>query len=112
MTSFALQRIGPGGQAVPTQVHTLGNDQFQAEFVPRAVGEHKVAVSVNRVPTAGSPYAAKVYDVKAIKVKKSPTGVVGKAVTFLGKFVWLLRNEHMTAQNVLQFQFLLWITQI
>lgn len=42
------------------------------------------------VPTAGSPYAAKVYDVQAIKVKESSTGVVGKAVTFLGKMFFYL----------------------
>ncbi|XP_066251149.1 filamin-A isoform X1 [Euwallacea similis] len=74
---------GPGGQAVPTQVHTLGNGQYQAEFVPRVVGEHRINVSVCGVPTVGSPYAAKVYDVQAIKVKESGTGIVGKAVTFL-----------------------------
>ncbi|XP_060517037.1 filamin-C [Cylas formicarius] len=74
---------GPAGQAVPTQVHSLGNDQFQAEFVPRVVGEHRISVLVCGVPTAGSPYAAKVYDVKAINVKEAPNGVVGKPVTFL-----------------------------
>ncbi|KAB0797522.1 hypothetical protein PPYR_08515 [Photinus pyralis] len=74
---------GPGGQSVPTQVQPLGNGQFQAEFVPRAVGEHRIAVSVNSTPTAGSPYAAKIYDVQAIKVKEAPTGVVGKPVMFL-----------------------------
>ncbi|XP_050306612.1 filamin-A isoform X2 [Anthonomus grandis grandis] len=74
---------GPGGQAVPTQVQPLGNGQYQAEFVPRVVGEHRINVSVCGVPTAGSPYAAKVYDVQAIKVKEAASGVVGKAVTFL-----------------------------
>ncbi|XP_048520685.1 filamin-A [Dendroctonus ponderosae] len=74
---------GPGGQAVPTQVQPLGNGQYQAEFVPRVVGEHRINVSVCGVPTVGSPYAAKVYDVQAIKVKESASGVVGKAVTFL-----------------------------
>ncbi|XP_049822488.1 filamin-C isoform X2 [Aethina tumida] len=74
---------GPGGQAVPTQVQPLGNGQFRAEFVPRVVGEHRINVSVSGVPTVGSPYAAKVYDVQAIKVKEASTGVVGKPVTFL-----------------------------
>lgn len=40
------------------------------------------------MPTAGSPYAAKVYDVQAIKVKESATGIVGKPVTFLGKKIF------------------------
>ncbi|XP_025831707.1 filamin-A isoform X1 [Agrilus planipennis] len=74
---------GPGGQAVPTQVQPIGSGQFQAEFVPRTVGEHRIAVNVSGVPTTGSPYAAKIYDVQAIKVKDATTGVVGKPVTFL-----------------------------
>ncbi|XP_050514727.1 filamin-A isoform X1 [Diabrotica virgifera virgifera] len=74
---------GPGGQAVPTQVQPLGNGQFRAEFVPRVVGEHRVNVSVSGVPTVGSPYAAKVYDVQAIKIKEAASGIVGKPVTFL-----------------------------
>lgn len=79
---------GPGGQAVPTQVQALGNGQFRAEFVPRVVGEHRINVSVSGVPTVGSPYAAKVYDVQAIKVKDAATGVVGKSVTFLGELFY------------------------
>ncbi|XP_072376991.1 filamin-A isoform X3 [Diabrotica undecimpunctata] len=75
--------IGPGGQAVPTQVQLLGNGQFRAEFVPRVVGEHRVNVTVSGVPTVGSPYAAKVYDVQAIKIKEAASGIVGKPVTFL-----------------------------
>lgn len=63
----------------------LGNSQFRAEFVPRVVGEHRINVTVSGIPTAGSPYAAKVYDVQAIKVKESSSGVVGKPVTFLGR---------------------------
>lgn len=49
------------------------------------VGEHRINVSVNGIPTAGSPYASKVYDVQAIKIKEAATGIVGKPVTFLGK---------------------------
>lgn len=33
---------------------------FKAEFVPRMVGEHRVSVTVQGEPTAGSPYSAKV----------------------------------------------------
>ncbi|KAG5896802.1 hypothetical protein JTB14_032047 [Gonioctena quinquepunctata] len=74
---------GPGGQSVPTQVQPLGNSQFRAEFVPRVVGEHRINVSVSGISTAGSPYAAKVYDVQAIKIKDAASGIVGKPVTFL-----------------------------
>lgn len=54
--------------------------------MPRVVGEHRINVSVNGAPTTGSPYAAKVYDVQAIKVKDAATGIVGKSVTFLGRY--------------------------
>nr|CAH7749585.1 unnamed protein product [Callosobruchus chinensis] len=74
---------GPGGQAVPTQVQPIAEGQFRAEFVPRVVGEHRVAVSVKGQPVAGSPFAAKAYDVNAIRVKEPARGVVGKPVTFL-----------------------------
>lgn len=33
----------------------------------------------------GSPFSCKVYDVGAIKVRDTERGIVGKAVTFLGK---------------------------
>lgn len=75
---------------------------FKAEFIPRAVGEHKVHVTVRGVATSGSPYSAKVccldgnvenqnnqiftfqvYDVNAIKVKNVTNGSVGRPVTFL-----------------------------
>ncbi|XP_017077834.1 filamin-A isoform X2 [Drosophila eugracilis] len=74
---------GPAGQSVPAQVHQSADGVFKAEFVPRVVGEHRVNVTVNGLATAGSPYAAKVYDVSAIKVKNVSSGTVGKAVTFL-----------------------------
>ncbi|XP_054089626.1 filamin-C isoform X2 [Zeugodacus cucurbitae] len=74
---------GPAGQSVPAQVHQTSEGIFKAEFVPRVVGEHRVNVTVNGLSTAGSPYAAKVYDVNAIKVKNVSNGTVGKPVTFL-----------------------------
>ncbi|XP_030388027.1 filamin-B isoform X2 [Scaptodrosophila lebanonensis] len=74
---------GPAGQSVPAQVHQSAEGVFKAEFVPRVVGEHRVNVTVNGLATAGSPYAAKVYDVGAIKVKNVSSGTVGKPVTFL-----------------------------
>ncbi|XP_005177800.1 filamin-C isoform X2 [Musca domestica] len=74
---------GPAGQSVPAQVHQSAEGVFKAEFVPRVVGEHRVHVTVCGMATAGSPYAAKVYDVNAIKVKNVSNGTVGKPVTFL-----------------------------
>uniref|UniRef100_A0A1I8PB52 Calponin-homology (CH) domain-containing protein n=1 Tax=Stomoxys calcitrans TaxID=35570 RepID=A0A1I8PB52_STOCA len=74
---------GPAGQSVPAQVHQSAEGVFKAEFVPRVVGEHRVHVTVCGMATAGSPYAAKVYDVTAIKVKNVSNGTVGKPVTFL-----------------------------
>lgn len=51
---------GPTGHAVPAQVHQTADGVFKAEFVPRTVGEHRVSVTVQGQPTAGSPYSAKV----------------------------------------------------
>lgn len=56
----SLTHIGPTGHAVPAQVHQTADGVFKAEFVPRAVGEHRVSVTVQSQPTAGSPYSAKV----------------------------------------------------
>ncbi|CAH1991491.1 unnamed protein product [Acanthoscelides obtectus] len=68
--SISCQRC-PGGQAVPTQVQPVADGQFRAEFIPRVVGEHRVAVSVKSQPVAGSPFAAKAYDVNAIRWKQA-----------------------------------------
>lgn len=45
---------------MPAQVHQTADGVFKAEFVPRTVGEHRVSVTVQSQPTAGSPYSAKV----------------------------------------------------
>lgn len=52
--------VGPSGQSVPAQVSQTADGLFKADFVPRLVGEHRVSVTVQGLPTAGSPYAAKV----------------------------------------------------
>lgn len=44
-------------------------------------------VNYRGVAVAGSPFGCKVYDCKAIKVKNVEKGVVGKPVTFVGKFI-------------------------
>lgn len=51
---------GPTGHSVPAQVLQTSDGVFKAEFVPRMVGEHRVSVTVQGKPTAGSPYSAKV----------------------------------------------------
>ncbi|XP_014240191.1 filamin-A isoform X2 [Cimex lectularius] len=74
---------GPSGQSVPAQVKDTGNQTARVEFCPKVVGEHKIAVFYRQVQVAGSPFACKVYDVNAIKVKPIAEGIVGQAVTFL-----------------------------
>lgn len=51
---------GPTGHSIPAQVLQTSEGVFKAEFVPRMVGEHRVNVTVQGKPTAGSPYSAKV----------------------------------------------------
>lgn len=54
---------GPTGHSIPAQVLQTSEGVFKAEFVPRAVGEHRVNVTVQGKPTAGSPYSAKVIQI-------------------------------------------------
>lgn len=49
------------------------------------VGEYRTHVLINGSPIADSPFITKVYDVKQIKVKEIPKGIIGKPVTFIGK---------------------------
>ncbi|XP_039765519.1 filamin-A [Pararge aegeria] len=74
---------GPNGASVPAAVAAAGAGTFRAEFVPRAVGEHRLNVLVDSVPIPASPFHLKVYDVTAIRVKDVAHGTVGKPVTFL-----------------------------
>lgn len=60
MHPFGISFAGPSGQSVPAQVSQTADGIFKADFVPRAVGEHRVSVTVQGQATAGSPYAAKV----------------------------------------------------
>ncbi|GBP23056.1 Filamin-A [Eumeta japonica] len=73
---------GPNGASVPAAVSAAGPGVFKAEFVPRAVGEHRLNVLVNSSPIPASPFHLKVYDVTAIRVKDVAHGTVGKPVTF------------------------------
>ncbi|KAG7304484.1 hypothetical protein JYU34_011429, partial [Plutella xylostella] len=74
---------GPNGASVPAAVAAAGAGVFKAEFVPRAVGEHRLNVLVDSHPIPASPFHLKVYDVSAIRVKDVAHGTVGKPVTFL-----------------------------
>ncbi|VVC87914.1 unnamed protein product [Leptidea sinapis] len=77
-------RTCPNGASVPAAVSAAGPGLFRAEFVPRAVGEHRLNVLVDSQPIPASPFHLKVYDVTAIRVKDVAHGTVGKPVTFLG----------------------------
>ena len=49
----------------------------------QVAGEHQIYLSFGSEPIPGSPFACKVYDVDAIKVRQCEKGIVGKPVTFL-----------------------------
>lgn len=55
-----MTNAAPSGHSLPAQVLQTTEGVFKAEFVPRSVGEHRVSVTVQGQPTAGSPYSAKV----------------------------------------------------
>lgn len=51
---------GPNGASVPAAVSSAGPAAFRAEFVPRAVGEHRLNVLIDSVPIPASPFHLKV----------------------------------------------------
>lgn len=50
------------------------------------LGEYHINVLVNGLPLDESPFITKVYDVKQIRVKDIPKGIIGKPVTFVGRY--------------------------
>ena len=70
---------------MPAQVTDNKDTTCLVLFTPRIVGEHRISISHRKHPVLGSPFACKVYDVAAIKVKDAKKGVIGLPVTFLGK---------------------------
>ena len=72
---------------MPAQVLETGKNTYGVEFTPRQPGEHRISVALKGAPVPGSPFACKVYDVSAIKVRDTEKGVVGKPVTFLGEII-------------------------
>lgn len=52
--------LGPNGASVPAAVSAAGPGVFRAEFVPRAVGEHRLNVLVDAAPIPASPFHLKV----------------------------------------------------
>ena len=73
----------PSGEEVAAQVQDLGTGNFKAEFCPKIAGEHQIYISFREEQVPGSPFACKVYNVNAIKVRECVKGIVGKPVTFL-----------------------------
>ena len=50
------------------------------------LGEHRIDINYKGNPLPGSPFFAKIYDVRQIKVKEMPKEIIlGKPVSFLGK---------------------------
>lgn len=74
---------GPDGSLVPCALKDAGGRNLKVEFSPNRTGEHKIHVSYLGSPIAGSPFACKVFDIRQIKVRDVPRGVVGKPVTFV-----------------------------
>lgn len=50
------------------------------------LGEYHINILVNGIPLDESPFITKVYDVKQIRVKEIPKGIIGKPVTFVGRY--------------------------
>ncbi|XP_068086528.1 filamin-A isoform X1 [Anabrus simplex] len=70
----------PTGQSVPARVSKT--DKFVAEFTPREVGRHVVAVVLDGEAVKGSPFACNVYDVSKVKITGLGPSKIGKPATF------------------------------
>ncbi|KAH7961849.1 hypothetical protein HPB52_012689 [Rhipicephalus sanguineus] len=74
---------GPDSSPLPCSLKDAGDRNLKVEFSPTKAGEHKIHVSHQGSPIAGSPFVCKVFDAHQIKVREVPRGFVGKPVTFL-----------------------------
>ncbi len=73
----------PLGEEVSATVKDMSEGSFKVEFCPKIAGEHQIYITFRDEQVPGSPFACKVYDVTAIKVRECVKGIVGKPVTFL-----------------------------
>lgn len=83
LEDIVIEIDSPLGEEVSATVQDLGSGSFKAEFSPKIAGEHQIYISFRDEQVPGSPFACKVYDVSAIKVRECIKGIVGKPVTFL-----------------------------
>ncbi|GBN41390.1 Filamin-B, partial [Araneus ventricosus] len=81
--NYSIDIEGPDGNRIPYKIKELSDNALKVEFSPQKTGEYRTHILVNGNPLSESPFVTKVYDVKQIKVKEIPKGVVGKPVTFI-----------------------------
>ncbi|XP_034327974.2 filamin-A isoform X1 [Magallana gigas] len=72
---------GPSGGEVFCNVSNGVNGQ-NVEYVPKEVGDHKIAIKYRDTEIEGSPFTAKAYDTSAIVVTPLQDGMVGSPVEF------------------------------
>ncbi|CAL1298214.1 unnamed protein product, partial [Larinioides sclopetarius] len=81
--NYSIDIEGPDGNRIPYKIKELSDNALKVEFSPPKTGEYRTHILVNGNPLSESPFVTKVYDVKQIKVKEIPKGVLGKPVTFI-----------------------------
>ncbi|XP_064455536.1 filamin-A-like [Ornithodoros turicata] len=74
---------GPDGSPVPCSLKDAGGRNLKVEFLPSRTGEHRIHVAHLGTPIPNSPFTCKVFDIRQIKVRDIPRGIVGKPVTFI-----------------------------
>ncbi|XP_076435460.1 filamin-B-like isoform X2 [Babylonia areolata] len=73
---------GPDGRSIPARLHDNGNGTYKVDWVPGAVGDHRVVVAYAGVPIGGSPYTVQVYDASLVTVSSIGQAFIGKPLTF------------------------------
>lgn len=79
--SVKVEITGPSGGEVFCNVSNGVNGQ-NVEYVPKEVGDHKIAIKYRDTEIEGSPFTAKAYDTSAIVVTPLQDGMVGSPVEF------------------------------
>lgn len=68
---------------IPVRTHTKEPGTTVASFVPKAVGNHQVDISVMGEPIPGSPFTAKAYDAREARLTPCDPATIGKPTTFV-----------------------------
>ncbi len=79
--------VGADGHSLPVSLQRASDGLFEAEWLPRAAGELRLAVLVADQHIRGSPFLLPVIDLSAVRVIGLKHDRVGVEQKFNGKFI-------------------------